>query len=539
MVPPEVHQAATKGEGKLPVAEPIARNVGVRFARRDNHWLLSTNTDVLVGGKGPRLSDVVADLQPGFHTAPRYEVPEWMWESLSRVNAEVTQEQIDDWVSRSLPLVMVRSYEGFTFDGGGDFQLFHRSAFEAIGGFDETMLKGWHVDSNFAKRMLQHCGEVGEFVGQLRILHTNHNRTYTQYTVNRAESNDLEKYFFGDVPTVSRAGQSGWGLPEFPLRVLALGDYDDIAKSLTQVVLSGNGVPETSSASDESSRLMGVDFRVTLPFLLDAVMSGYSVREIEYLGTRPEFGAALYAALSVLQRHETSQDPSSGVDGRVLVVVDCTPIASPGQPQGLSELSVQDRRAMLDVLLAARNLVQNVRAGVLDQPIFAFVNFEGNVLTPIARSVVGEASAQYYARLRYGTMLPSPEGSIRLRATGARFILRLARASGMTTALSRVSGLGSRNDGTKDKTGTRGPLRKEALAYDALPRRVDRRILPPWIRTDMREMVKWPSVITRRLAFSRLRYRLVESASHVSVFAIPEELKASVEDPFGGDRDDC
>lgn len=539
VVPPEVHRAATKGQSKLPVVEPIARNVGVRFAAPKNQWLLSTNTDVLIGGQGPRLSSIVADLAPGFYTAPRYELPEWMWESLSRVHEKQTQHQIDQLVSRRLPLVMVRSYEGFTFDGGGDFQLFSRAAFDAIGGFDETMHKGWHVDANFAKRMSQHCGQVGELVGDLRILHTNHNRTHTQYTEARSESNDLEKYFFGSVPTASRAGRTGWGLPDVPLPSISLDEYATRTDRLAQYVLSGDGNPEYSSASDPAERLRGVDFKVTLPFLLDAVMCGFGVAKVDYIGTRAEFGEAIKAAVGAIQ--QGAKGGSNATAWRSLVVVDCTPVTSLANSRQLSDLSRADRRAIYDALLATRELVLLARRGMLKDPIFAFVNFEGNELTPIARSVVGDASAQYYARLRFGTLCPAPGWFSRLQGKGARFILRLAWISGVHFLLRASAKLNSEpgsitnNDSARVRSGADSLSSERPRAGDPLVALMWRSrellvALSGLMLTCLKGMMMRLGTVARRIAFSKFRSQLVAAASLESGFTIPKGLRASCED---------
>src|SRR5262245_35619233 len=71
----------------LPALEPIARNIGIRRSNPANHWILSTNTDMIFVPRGSSsLSDIVRELESGYFHTPRFDVPESLWESFNRFN---------------------------------------------------------------------------------------------------------------------------------------------------------------------------------------------------------------------------------------------------------------------------------------------------------------------------------------------------------------------------------------------------------------------------------------------------------------------
>ena len=81
-----VHRERYASRTHLPVVEPVARNAAVRRTNPSNRWVLSTNTDmVLVPTLDESLSDLCTDLPDAFYGLPRFELPEWLWESLPRM----------------------------------------------------------------------------------------------------------------------------------------------------------------------------------------------------------------------------------------------------------------------------------------------------------------------------------------------------------------------------------------------------------------------------------------------------------------------
>lgn len=90
------------------------------------------------------------------------------------------------------------------YDGPGDFQLALRSDLFDIGGFEEEMLLGWHVDSNLAARMRLKRGDVLSAKAWLRGYHCKHTRRATVYHAPDAVQNDWQKFVFGVT------GVGGW-----------------------------------------------------------------------------------------------------------------------------------------------------------------------------------------------------------------------------------------------------------------------------------------------------------------------------------------
>ena len=179
-VRPRDHAAAAAAT-RLPVVEPIARNVALRRSR-PSRWILSTNTDMLFIPNGAMLlQGLLADLEDGFYQLPRFELPEGLWESLDRSDPARALETLAGWRAR-LPLDERVYADGHTlFDGPGDFQLFLRDDLFAIDGFDERMVHGWHVDANIARRMALRGRSAQSLEHLLAGYHCDHTRQASIY----------------------------------------------------------------------------------------------------------------------------------------------------------------------------------------------------------------------------------------------------------------------------------------------------------------------------------------------------------------------
>lgn len=170
--------------------EPLARNIGIRRAKPENPWVLSTNTDmVFVPRKGQSLSEVAGALSKGYYALPRYEVPETLWETVDRFDPLAIIESFRKWgANYNLnETVFARPY--LLYDGPGDFQLFSRETIFNIQGFDERMVYGWHVDSNLCKRMHLLFGQVNTLREAFEGYHCDHTRVTTPaHASNRIEN---------------------------------------------------------------------------------------------------------------------------------------------------------------------------------------------------------------------------------------------------------------------------------------------------------------------------------------------------------------
>lgn len=178
----------------LHLIEPIARNLGSLYAK--NNWILHTTTDIILATKPQPSSFSFNDLSAGYYALPRFELPEVMWEYLSRTSASESVKSVSNLADIYNLRTSVLSTEQNLFDAPGDFQLVDRNTFHAVGGFDETMNKGWHVDSNFAYRCSLYLKNLPNpcLTNYFESYHMNHNRKPTQQVSNYSTSNSLVKY---------------------------------------------------------------------------------------------------------------------------------------------------------------------------------------------------------------------------------------------------------------------------------------------------------------------------------------------------------
>ncbi len=221
-VRPFQHQRFAK-QTALPLLEPVARNVAIRRMRPDNDWVLSTNIDMIfVSEKGESLSQIVSDLKEGFYLLPRFELPENLWElSLERLNPAANISLLRKY-SQNLHLNTVIRKEGcIQFDNPGDFQLMLRKDILEMGGFDEQMLKGWHVDSNLCKRMSL-AGKAGcSLEKHLKGYHCNH--TYKESFLHSQNRTQNDWYQFVESSSITPVlTQPNWGLVDEEIEEISL-----------------------------------------------------------------------------------------------------------------------------------------------------------------------------------------------------------------------------------------------------------------------------------------------------------------------------
>jgi hypothetical protein len=221
-VRPSLHARFAK-QSSLPLLEPIARNVALRRSRPDNKWILSTNIDMIFVTENQRdtLTSIVSQLKDGFYCLPRLEIPETLWElSLERSQPEKNIVFLRE-NSRKLHLNTVIRRDGFLqYDNPGDFQLMPRKDLFDIGGFDEQMLKGWHVDANLCKRMSL-LYKIRTLDPQIRCYHCNHTQQETFLHSKNSTQNDWHR-FVGKSLLSPILKQENWGLEDETLEEITL-----------------------------------------------------------------------------------------------------------------------------------------------------------------------------------------------------------------------------------------------------------------------------------------------------------------------------
>jgi hypothetical protein len=228
VVKPEIHNAV-KGESSKNILEPLARNVGIRRANPDNYWVLSTNTDILlIGSEELKLQSALSKLDERLWQSFRYELPEYIWETLDKRDPRGTNNKIYE-ISKagSIKLNLLtyptgKKADNLCFaDAIGDFQLAPRQLWLSIRGFPEEMLSGWHVDSRAAVQMIRQSGVESRIVPSefgLSTYHQNHLRTLTHFHLDTT-MNSIE------LITKRYENSENWGLGNVELYEFPLSDF--------------------------------------------------------------------------------------------------------------------------------------------------------------------------------------------------------------------------------------------------------------------------------------------------------------------------
>src|SRR5260370_3110123 len=77
-----------KGESPLPILENVSRNAALVRSNPKNHWVLSTNPDVILvlSSRWPKFAELLRSLPDSFYEMPRFDIPESVWSSLNRAD---------------------------------------------------------------------------------------------------------------------------------------------------------------------------------------------------------------------------------------------------------------------------------------------------------------------------------------------------------------------------------------------------------------------------------------------------------------------
>lgn len=414
-VPRRVHERVAGEQRNRSTIEPIARNAAIRRANPNNKWILSTNTDILLLNKVEALSKIASELSPGYYGAPRFELPEWIWESLARFDPEGTQRQIHE-LTQALPLRReVRTYPYARFDAPGDFQLIHRESFESIGCFDESMTRGWHVDSNAAKRLNMLFGETRSISSKVEVYHCNHTREQTHFHSSVSQANDLHEYVWNCASTVAKSGTEQWGLRGVNLESLTLDDYGKNHRALIKQLSSFQNGIQPYDFSADVDRLCGTDVRGSLAAILDVFAVTTSETYVSYIGARPEMSNALQGALDQIV-HARFFDPASVLEfgedpsREEWIVIDLTPPQANSERncERIHQLSPEDKVALLDVLEKVDVLVRALNARDSNSVGFLIMNAEANELERCIEPAFSMMPVQFYSRVRRANLRRIP-----------------------------------------------------------------------------------------------------------------------------------
>jgi hypothetical protein len=219
----EIHERI-KGDSPLPILENVSRNAAIVRSNPANRWMLSTNPDVLLVpcSKWPNLPALLRTLPDSFYELPRFDIPESVWSSLHRGDPQANMAALRDWlvsnqaaIAETIPDYRFQKY--YLFDAPGDFQLAPREYFFRLRGFDESMNKYFHSDSNLAKRMWLLNGQrTDHLLEHVWVLHQDHylSGEWTK-TVTTIQHNDYFKHIIHQ--ETIEANDENWGLRQTSL----------------------------------------------------------------------------------------------------------------------------------------------------------------------------------------------------------------------------------------------------------------------------------------------------------------------------------
>ena len=424
-VPAAIHRQELAAQTHVPAIEPVARNAGVRRANPSNRWLLSTNTDmVLLPLVDRSLSEICADLPDGFYELPRFELPEWLWERLPRSDPRVALAEVERLGPKLRLDEPTLSHEWIRFDAPGDFQLILRDDFFSVDGFNEEMLLGYHVDSNFSRRMIIRRGSIESLGHQVAGYHCNHNRVPTVYHGARLVTNDLNQFFYSVVRADLPQQRTTWGLSATNLVEVRLDPpkASSLADSVASVVYDQS---VDRIASDALTAAFGLtyDSGHVLPFIADALIVASSDVTIGYIGindvlerllrelagklgiTAPLVAADLDDLTSVDRVHAIAE----------IIVVDLgvdSSLANASATDPVEYDSVEIPSGFYRAFLALERLVQ------LERPRLQFgehprrivvVNSATSFWDPYVRAQFDCSHTSFHSRVRRATVKPIPD----------------------------------------------------------------------------------------------------------------------------------
>jgi len=289
-VRPSVHERF-RSKSHLIALEPIARNVAVRHSNPRNRWVLSTNTDMIfVPHQGASLSKYVRDLPRGFYHLPRFEIPETLWETFDRQDAVGTIDMIREWSQIAHLNEIVLGNKFIRFDAPGDFQLMERDDLFRIHGFNESMLLGWHVDSNIAKRLHLIYGETRDLMNCVYGYHCDHTRQVTPMHRKDSKSNDLAVFVDNVVQAECPEQALTWGCAEDEIEEIRLSNTRNrvYLNAIKACLPNKMTVPTYSEYVNHSYNKVSYDEAHVLPFLADIFVNAPPGIRLGWIGCNPK-----------------------------------------------------------------------------------------------------------------------------------------------------------------------------------------------------------------------------------------------------------
>ena len=294
-VRPEQH-FHLKSKTHLVALESQSRNIALRRSNPRNRWVLYTNTDMLLVSRkqGESLSDILGALPDGFYQIPRFELPEMLWEAaFDRKDPAGNLAKLREWAPQFRLNQVVNNYMPMKYDALGDFQAVLRADMFAIHGFDETMILGWHCDSNLAARLALYRGKVDTLIDKIFGYHCDHTRVAAANNKGRAtKMNDHDRYIWNVSTPYLPAQAETWGWPDQAIEEIRLDrdtNYERFSAGIRGVMEPAKEPYSITSIEWHLFNDLTYDLRHTLPFACDQVLTYPRNTAILVTATRPDF----------------------------------------------------------------------------------------------------------------------------------------------------------------------------------------------------------------------------------------------------------
>jgi len=190
----------------------------------------------------------------------------------------------------------------------------------AIHGFDESMILGWHCDSNLAARLALYRGQRRHPDRQGVRLSCDHTRVRAANNKGRAtRMNDQDHFIWNVASPYVPAQAEGWGWPDVEIEELRL-DRD--------TAISGHGrtgktiqprrcLSSRPASSGSSMRNLTYDLAHTLPFVCDQVVTFPRSTAVMIVASRADFVSGFAEAWKGM-----------GFSGPLLVPLECEGLPS-------------------------------------------------------------------------------------------------------------------------------------------------------------------------------------------------------------------
>jgi hypothetical protein len=287
-VPESIHNKYAPKDLKRPTIEPYARNVGIRATNPNNNWVLSTNTDMIFSLPSGNMSSLLAELQPGYYMAFRYEIPEFLWGSEPRNNPGAFLSRFNEWAEQSTlrRQILLEREDHELPDAPGDFQLAPRETWLKINGFPESMVYGWHVDSAVSKMLIQELG-FPKILGdnQIKAAHCNHLRNLTHFHEPASKQNNFDEK--SEIPR----SLDNWGLIQEELKTISLNGQKNKVDSWVQHIATSRALSRITSRN--LTQNFEYPFDLSELFLMDVLVGLQENSNVLYFGVNEDFAKKL------------------------------------------------------------------------------------------------------------------------------------------------------------------------------------------------------------------------------------------------------